>query len=356
LVTPGEILNHAYRGRKVLVTGHTGFKGSWLSLWLTQMGAKVTGYSREVPTAPNHFEALNLSVDDRRGDIADASAMRAAIDAVQPEIIFHLAAQSLVRRSYGDPLDTYRTNVLGTVSLFEAARACGSVRAIVSATTDKVYRNKEWQWGYREDDELGGADPYSASKSCVELITHSYRLSMFDPNAILVASVRAGNVIGGGDWADDRLIPDIVRAIYRGEPVEIRNPASTRPWQHVLDPLAGYLMVGAKLLEGDVSAAVAWNFGPVARSSIRVSDIIEILRGRMPQLQVRDGASAAAPHEAGLLELDSARALKLLGWRPIWEERMIEATIDWYKAYYEDGRVNSLSQLATYRTLLDENA
>jgi CDP-glucose 4,6-dehydratase len=339
----------AYRGRRVLVTGHTGFKGSWLALWLRRMGAEVTGFSDAVPTDPNHWNLLQLGIDDRRGDIADPGAIAAAVDAARPEIVFHLAAQSLVRRAYVDPFDTYRTNVLGSLAVFEACRKQGGVQAIVSATTDKVYRNREWEWGYREPDELGGSDPYSASKSCVELLTQSYRESFLRAaDGMAIASVRAGNVIGGGDWAEDRLIPDIVRAVYRGEAVKIRNPDSTRPWQHVLDPLSGYLEVGARLLAGERGAADAWNFGPEAKASIRVGDIIAVMQNMLPRLRVEIEPDAGGRHESGLLQLDSSKAMALLGWRPRWEGEMLERTIAWYKAWYEDGRVVSEAQLDDY--------
>ena len=339
----------AWRGRRVLVTGHTGFKGSWLTLWLQRLGANVTGFSDCVPTEPSHFEALGLDVDDRRGDIADADAVARLVNEAQPEIVFHLAAQPLVRRAYADPIGTYRANVIGTLSLFEACRAQGGVAAIVSATTDKVYRNREWERGYREDDALGGADPYSASKSCVELMTESYRASYLGgPAAMRIASVRAGNVIGGGDWAEDRLIPDLVRAQFEGRAVSIRHPDATRPWQHVLDPLAGYLELGARLLAGDDSAAEAWNFGPEAKASIRVRDIVAALQRQLPAVRADYARDPGGPHEAGLLQLDSAKATARLGWRPRWESEMIERTVEWYRAFYEEGRVISADQLDAF--------
>lgn len=346
VVSPG--FASAFRGKRVLVTGHTGFKGSWLALWLSRMGAEVTGFSDEVPTEPSHFELLGLSIDDRRGDIADAEAIAAAVAAARPEIVFHLAAQSLVRRSYADPVDTYRTNLLGTLAVFEACRAQGGVAAIVSATTDKVYRNYEREEGYREEDELGGSDPYSASKSCVELMTRSYRESFLRDVAMLVASVRAGNVIGGGDWAEDRLIPDIVRAHFAGESVRIRNPDSTRPWQHVLDPLSGYLEVGARLLAGERGAADGWNFGPGAKAGIRVRDILAVMQKLLPDLRVEVAPDAGGKHESGLLQLDSSKAMARLGWRPRWEGEMLERTIAWYKAWYEERRLLSHAQLDDY--------
>lgn len=337
----------AWRGRRVLVTGHTGFKGSWLTLWLTRLGAKVTGFSDEVPTEPSHFAALDLDINDLRGDIADAAAVQRAVAAARPEIVFHLAAQSLVRRSYADPIGTYRTNLIGTLALFEACRAAG-VGAIVSATTDKVYRNREREEGYREEEELGGSDPYSASKSCVELMTRSYRESFLRDGSMLIASVRAGNVIGGGDWAEDRLIPDIVRAVQAGETLRIRHPDSTRPWQHVLDPLSGYIELGARLLAGDAGAADAWNFGPTEKAHVRVRDILAVVERMLPGLKVEYQPGADGFHESGLLQLDSSKAMEMLGWRPRWESEMLERTFDWYGAYYEDGRLLSAQQLDQY--------
>jgi CDP-glucose 4,6-dehydratase len=354
VVSVRERLATAYRGRRVLVTGHTGFKGAWLCAWLQRLGAEVSGFSDAVLTEPNHFEALQLTMDDRRGDIADAEGVAAAVRETRPEIVIHLAAQSLVRRAYSDPIGTYRTNVLGTLTLFEACRASGGVAAIVSATTDKVYRNREWEWGYRENDELGGSDPYSASKSCVELLTNSYRDSFLRDGSMLVASVRAGNVIGGGDWAEDRLIPDIVRAIYAGRSVHIRNPASTRPWQHVLDPLAGYLTVGARLLTGETEAADAWNFGPAANASIRVADILAVMQRMLPQLEVTYAPDAEGRHESGLLQLDSSKAAARLGWKPVWEGEMLERTLEWYRAFYEEERLLTGEQLDAYSAALED--
>lgn len=353
VVTESERLRSAYAGKRVLITGNTGFKGAWLALWLTRLGAEVTGFSEDIATDPSHFERLALDHPTIFGDIADGEAVRNAVARARPEIVFHLAAQSLVRRSYSDPVGTYRTNLIGTLTLFEACRAVPEVRAIVSATTDKVYRNREWDWGYREPDALGGADPYSASKSCVELMTESWRHSF--PGDIRVASVRAGNVIGGGDWAEDRLIPDIVRAAFGGETLRIRNPDSTRPWQHVLDPLAGYLMVGARLLAGE-SADEAWNFGPLGRRRIRVGDIVDQLRQRLPELRVEHEPETSGRHESGLLELDSSKAANRLGWKPVWEEEMLERSLEWYRAFYREDRLISHEQLDDYTRALDRAA
>lgn len=257
-----------YKKRKVLITGHTGFKGSWLTFWLSQMGADVLGYALEPDTNPNHFSMLDLPIASVIGDIRDIEHLTRVFDRFQPEIIFHLAAQSLVRRSYDDPAETFKTNVIGTVNIFEACRRTSSVRAVINVTSDKCYENREWLWGYRENDPMGGYDPYSASKGCAELVTSAYRNSFFNlaeydrKHYTLLASVRAGNVIGGGDWAKDRIMTDIMEAVSQGEKLYIRNPRATRPWQHVLEPLSGYLLLGQKLLEGEKEFAEAWNFGP----------------------------------------------------------------------------------------------
>ena len=343
-----------YRGRRVLVTGHSGFKGSWLALWLSRLGAEVTGLSDGIPTQPNHFEALGLTIDDRRGDVVDDAAVAAAIVSARPDIIFHFAAQALVRKAYADPVGTYRTNVIGTLTVMEAARAAG-VPAFVSATTDKVYRNDESGRRYRENDELGGADPYSASKSCVELMSRSYREALIGDGPMLLATVRAGNVIGGGDWAEDRIVPDLMRAAFSGEPAVIRNPDSTRPWQHVLDVLAGYLAVGARLLDSDRAAAEAWNLGPVESSAVRVQDVIAAVQRQIPELRVDIRPDASGRAESGLLQLDSTKAVSRLGWRPRWESQMLERTVDWYRAFYKDQRVISEAQLDAYEDAVEAN-
>jgi CDP-glucose 4,6-dehydratase len=350
LVSAAEALR-SYAGRRVLVTGHTGFKGSWLCLWLERLGASVSGFSDAIPTDPSHFAALKLRIDDRRGDICNPAAIDAAIAEAKPEVVFHFAAQSLVRKAYADPLTTYRANVLGTLAVLEAARRNG-VGAILVATTDKVYRNDESGRHYGEVDELGGDDPYSASKGCVELLARSYRESFVSDGAMLVATVRAGNVVGGGDWAEDRLIPDLMRAAFSGETASIRNPASTRPWQHVLDVLAGYLAIGSRLLAGDGEAADAWNIGPQSPASITVQDLLDAVGAQVPQLRVEVRPDDSGRREAALLQLDSSKAMERLGWRPLWEEEMIERTIAWYRAFYEGGRVISHQQLDDYEAAL----
>ena len=283
-IQDSTLFNGIYNNKTVLVTGHTGFKGSWLCFWLIQMGAKVIGYSLEPPTSPNHFELLNLDMVSVIGDIRDSNRLNAVFAQYQPEIVFHLAAQPLVRLSYKEPVETFETNVIGTLKVFEACRNTKSVRAIVNITSDKCYENKEWVWGYRENDPMGGYDPYSASKGCAELVTSSYRNSFFNVNEygkshnVLLASCRAGNVIGGGDWAKDRLMTDIMVAVSEGKKVVIRNPRATMPWQHVLEPLSGYLMLGQKLLEGKKEFAQAWNFGPGEQGAITVKEVVENIK------------------------------------------------------------------------------
>lgn len=340
----------SFRGRRVFVTGHTGFKGSWLCLWLARLGAEVAGYSDAIPTDPNHFALLDLGVTDVRGDIADLEALEAAVSDFRPDLIYHFAAQSLVRKAYVAPLATFGTNVMGTLALLEAARK-GGTSAVVVATTDKVYRNDESGRPYREDDEVGGLDPYSASKSCAEIAVRSWRDAIHASGEMLVATARAGNVIGGGDWSEDRLLPDLMRAAYSGNPVIVRNPASTRPWQHVLDVLAGYLAIGSSLLTADRASAEAWNIGPTS-ASITVDDIVAAVRRQVPALQVQIRADESGPHEANLLQLDSSKIIDRLGWRPRWEDEMISRTIDWYQAFYERGELVSGDQIADYEVSL----
>ena len=261
---------NVYRGRRVLVTGHTGFKGSWLALWLTELGADVTGCSLAPPTSPNHWDLLGLQIADHRLDVRDASAIARVVSQVRPEVVFHLAAQSLVRRSYREPLETWSTNVMGTANVLDACRQTAGVRAVVVVTSDKCYENQGWKRGYREDDRLGGHDPYSASKAATEMVAASYRGAFFGSKSTpLLATGRAGNVIGGGDWSEDRLLPDVVRAIAEGSTLEIRSPQATRPWQHVLEPLSAYLLLGQKLLEGRGECEGGWNFGPLQRTTAR---------------------------------------------------------------------------------------
>lgn len=342
----------SYRNRRVLVTGHTGFKGSWLCLWLRQLGAQVTGMALPPEHNPSHWDLLKLPIDDRRLDVRDFHALRAVFDEVRPEVVFHLAAQPLVRRSYREPLETWSTNVMGTANVLEACRQIDSARAIVAVTTDKCYENQEWPWGYRENDRLGGHDPYSASKAGSELVAASYRSAYFATSdaAPLLATARAGNVIGGGDWSEDRLIPDLIRAIGRKQSLEIRSPNATRPWQHVLESLSGYLMLGQRLLQGDRASAKAWNFGPGPEGNRTVAQVVDLLAREWPHVRWHLAAKADL-HEATLLYLDSAKAHSQLRWRPVWDiEATLAQTAAWYRAYLTDGEVISRQQLAAYVT------
>lgn len=344
-----NLFDDRYRGRRVLLTGHTGFKGSWLALWLRALGAEVVGVALAPETTPNHWDLLGLDDVEHRVDIRDAAALARIVADTRPDIVFHLAAQALVRRSYRDPLDTWSTNVMGTAALLDACKGVDSVRAIVVVTTDKCYENREWEWGYRETDALGGHDPYSASKAAAELVVASYRRAFFhDAGAPLIASARAGNVIGGGDWSEDRLIPDLVRAASAGIPLEVRSPTATRPWQHVLESLSGYLLLGQRLLDGDRNAAQAWNFGPEPDGNRSVGDVLATLSRHWPQLQWQV-CNALSVHEATLLYLDSAKARGQLGWRPVWGvDQALAATADWYHAYLSTGHVSSSEQLQSF--------
>ena len=338
-----------YRNRRVLLTGHTGFKGSWLALWLKTLGAHTIGVGLAPNSTPSHWDLLDLDIDDRRIDIRDASGVRDVVQSAAPEIVFHLAAQSLVRHSYTSPLETWSTNILGTAHVLEACRLQPSVRAIVVITSDKCYENREWEWGYRETDRLGGYDPYSTSKAAAELVVSSYRNAFFDqPGSPLLASARAGNVIGGGDWSQDRLIPDAVRAIAAGATIAVRAPHATRPWQHVLESLSGYLCLGEKLLEGKREFAQAWNFGPDTEGNCTVAELLTSFKSVWPALEWRVTDSPQL-HEAKLLSLDSTKARQRLGWRSVWSlDRSLTSTADWYKVQFEHGSVVSAQQLQAY--------
>jgi len=343
------LFGDCYRGRRVLVTGHTGFKGSWLCLWLTRLGAEVCGVALDPDTDPNHFELLDLPLQDHRIDIRDLSALVKVFQDFKPEVVLHLAAQPLVRQSYADPVYNWSTNVMGTTHVLEACRETGEVTAIIAVTTDKVYQNLETARAYRESDRLGGHDPYSASKAASEILIESYRLSFFSSTGSpLLASVRAGNVIGGGDWSEDRLIPDLVRALAADERLQIRSPAATRPWQHVLDCLSGYLLLGEKLLAGDANCAQAWNFGPDTDSDKSVAEVLELMRGQWPELNW-ELSRDPQPHEAGLLALDHSQASEHLGWNPVWGlDQAVAATAQWYQQYYVQNGVMSDPQLSRF--------
>jgi len=351
------MFNNIYHNKKVLITGHTGFKGSWLALWLSQMGAKITGYSLRPPTQPNHFDLLDIGMNSIISDIRDIEKLGQVLKEFQPEILFHLAAQPIVRLSYKDPVETFSSNVMGTINVFEASRMSGSLRAIINVTSDKCYENKESTSGYKENDPVGGYDPYSASKGCSELITSCWRNSFFNlkdygrSHNILLASGRAGNVIGGGDWAIDRLLPDIMRAVNKNEKVMIRNPNAARPWQHVLESLSGYLLLGQKLLEGQVEFADAWNFGPSDDCNVMVGEIVCQVKHTWPKVDYEINKSCDGLHETGILKLDSSKSRTRMQWEPVWDGKSaVEKTILWYRAFYESHKVQSLEDLKSYVT------
>jgi CDP-glucose 4,6-dehydratase len=328
----------AYEGRRVFVTGHTGFKGAWLSRWLVRLGAEVTGYALEPPTDPSLFEALRLEDQVRHvvADVRDAARMKKELLVARPDVVFHLAAQPIVRESYLRPSETFDVNVMGTVNLLEAARECDNVRAVVVVTSDKCYRNRDDGRRFDEDDALGGHDPYSASKACEDLVGAAYSSSFLEPRGVGLATARAGNVIGGGDWAADRLVPDCVRALGAGLPVEVRNPAAVRPWQHVLEPLAGYLEIGARALEAPLEVCGAWNFGPRAHDAgLAVSWVVERFVeewGAGAWRQVPDAGEW--PAEAHFLDVDSGKAERKLGWKPLWgSHEAVRRTAAWYKRF-----------------------
>jgi CDP-glucose 4,6-dehydratase len=319
----------------VLVTGHTGFKGGWLCGVLGGMDAAVAGYSLPPPTSPSFHDAVGLAgrVDETIGDVRDLATLTAALERTQPEVVFHLAAQPLVRRAFNDPVETYSTNVMGTVNLMEAVRRTPSVRAVVVVTSDKVYDNVEWVWSYREPDRLGGREPYGTSKAACELVVEAYRNS-YRRDGLAIATVRAGNIIGGGDWAEDRLIPDAVRAFSKGQPLIIRNPAAVRPWQHVLEPVAGYMMLAEKLLAGDLSFEGGWNFGPSYTDARPVSEVVNAVAELWGDGVFWQLANGAQPYEAKLLTVDSSQAITRLKWVPRWNlAGALRRTVDWYKAF-----------------------
>ncbi|CAK8723004.1 RfbG [Candidatus Electrothrix aarhusensis] len=334
-----------WRDKKVLITGHTGFKGAWLTLWLNQMGAKITGISLPPNTAPNLFESTDLATlcDSRFCDIRDAAALAALVRSAEPEVVFHLAAQPLVRAGYREPLATFAANVMGTANLLDALRG-SETRVAVMITTDKVYRNNEWPWPYREDDALGGHDPYSASKAACEIVIDSYRKAFLTEQGLAVASTRAGNVIGGGDWSEDRLIPDAVRAWQSGSMLHIRRPDAVRPWQHVLEPLAGYLVLAQQLWE-DADLAGAYNFGPPTDEAVPVREVIELARAVYGSGEVQYGNGNEGPHEAGRLVLEIAKAKQQLGFQPrLSLAEAVQRTMAWYKAQHSGADVRKLCE------------
>lgn len=336
-----------FRGLRVLLTGHTGFKGGWLTAWLHRLGAEVHGLSLDPIGKPNLFEVGNIAAllaNDLRVDLRDASAVNQAVQQTKPDIVMHLAAQAIVKEGYVDPLGTFGTNVMGTANLLNALRQ-GPAKAIVVVTTDKVYENREWVHAYREDDRLGGRDPYSASKACTEMVARAFRDS-YPGELPSIATARAGNVIGGGDWSADRLLPDCMRAFANGEVMRLRNPGSTRPWQHVLDPLAGYLMLAKALMHGEKNTADAWNFGPERTTGDSAAAVVRLAAkswGGDPRVEV--ATQTDAPHEAGALRLTSDKARQLLGWAPHWElERAIDETVSWHRAYLENADMMQVIQ------------
>ncbi|MCP5195825.1 MAG: CDP-glucose 4,6-dehydratase [Gammaproteobacteria bacterium] len=352
-----------WSGRRVLLTGHTGFKGGWLSLWLQRLGAVVTGYALAPPTQPCLFETARVGegMHSILGDVRNLDALYAALAEFRPEIVFHLAAQPLVVHAYQAPVETYATNVLGTVHLLEAVRQVGGVRSVVNVTSDKCYHNREWLWGYRENEPMGGDDPYSSSKGCAELVTAAYRASFFPPadharHGVALASVRAGNVIGGGDWAEDRLIPDLIRAFQTGRRVTIRHPHAIRPWQHVLEPLSGYLTLAERLWLEGMPYAEGWNFGPTEADARPVHWLANRLRELWSSGAHWEPDRQPHPPEAQMLKLDCAKARTRLGWMPRWDlEEALTRTVEWYQAFFRDTDMQQLSlrQIAEFEAAAD---
>ncbi len=345
-----------WKDKKVFLTGHTGFKGAWLSLWLASMGAKVTGYALAPDTTPSLFSVLGIGFLIKKShiaDIRDLVSLQKAMSEAKPDVVIHMAAQPLVRYSYANPVETYATNVMGTVHALESTRYIDSVRATVVVTTDKCYENKEWAWGYRENEPMGGYDPYSNSKGCAELVTSAYRQSYFSsPNSInKIASARAGNVIGGGDWSEDRLIPDAIKAFQANVPLIIRNPLATRPWQHVLEPLSGYLILAQALYEQGSAFASGWNFGPHDEDNRSVQEVVDLLISGWGDSARWEKEGSEQPHEANLLKLDCSKARSQLGWIPKWNlQTAVQKIVEWQKAYQakESMQEVSLAQINHY--------
>ena len=352
--------NNVYKGKRVLVTGHTGFKGSWLSIWLRELGAEVIGYSLEAYTEKDNFVLSHLSekIVDIRGDIRDRKHLREIFDKYKPEIVFHLAAQPLVRLSYDIPVETYETNLMGSINILEEIRSCENTKIGIMITTDKCYENKEQIWGYRENESFGGYDPYSSSKGACEIAIQSWRNSFFNPkdyekHGKSIASVRAGNVIGGGDWAKDRIVPDCIRALEEDRDIEIRSPKSIRPWEHVLEPLSGYLLLGQKMMEDPIKYCEGWNFGPNLDAIVNVWEVAEKIVKNYRKGNLKDISNSNALHEAKLLLLDITKSRFELGWKPILTiDESIELTTEWYKRYINEDvyqlcveQINKFSEL-----------
>lgn len=347
-----------WQGKKVFVTGHTGFKGSWLCLWLNTLGAHVTGYALTPPTNPSLFEACQMDtlVKSVIGDVRDYEKLTATLQAIRPDLVIHMAAQPLVRDSYNNPIETYAINVMGTVHLLEAVRQCDSVKAVINVTTDKCYENKEWVWGYRENESMGGYDPYSNSKGCSELVTAAYRNSFFNPaeyarHGVAIATARAGNVIGGGDWAADRLIPDFIRALDKGEKIHIRSPKAVRPWQHVLEPLSGYLMLAEKLYTHGTSYGEGWNFGPDDNDAKPVEWIVQKMCSFWGEGAGYEIDTGHHPHEANYLKLDCSKAKSRLHWQPRWRlAYTLEKITEWVRHYQTGQNISNicLHQICEY--------
>jgi len=341
-----------WQGKRVFLTGHTGFKGSWLSLWLSSLGAEVKGYALNPPTSPSLFNEAKVDslIDSQIGDIRDQDTLHESMTKFSPDILIHMAAQPLVRYSYDAPIETYEVNIIGTAKVLEVARSCANLKAIVNITTDKCYENDGRSEGYKEDDKMGGYDPYSSSKGCAEIVASAYRRSFLQDQGIGLSSVRAGNVIGGGDWADDRLIPDILRSFEKNEPVIIRNPKATRPWQHVLEPLSGYLVLAQKMYRDQNKYAEGWNFGPNEQDVKSVDWILNKMIAKWPNSSW-ELDSSSNPHEANFLQLDISKAESKLGWKPIWElSHTLEKIIDWHQAWInkEDMQTVCLSEIKAY--------
>jgi CDP-glucose 4,6-dehydratase len=345
-------LKNIFNGKRVFITGHTGFKGSWLAYILSEIGADVMGFALTPGTVLSHFDLLHLDSKIKHvvGDIRDAPLLASAILKFQPEFVFHLAAQALVRPSYIDPAATFSTNVMGSVNLLDAVLLCNSVRSLVYITSDKCYENVEWIWGYRENDRLGGHDPYSASKAAAEIIFSTYAQSFFSKRASLgAATARAGNVIGGGDWAVDRIIPDCIRSIQAGEPIRLRNPGATRPWQHVLEPLGGYLLLAARLFEEPQRWGGSWNFGPSTQEVRTVQNVAEIIIGHLGKGHIQISESHMQPHEARLLQLNCDKAQQLLNWYPRWHaDEALEATAKWYESQINGDDMEQVTRSQIY--------